>query len=287
MFSEPKRTSALRSWRREVQEGNGTSHASIYRAVVQSISGRTVLDVGCGAGLTGALVRTSWRTSKTWRAGGQPLELLLGLDFSSGAIDFLSKWGGHYDEVTLANAKRLPFETGVVDTALAVETLEHLWPDDVVGAIKELIRVSKDEVIITSPFPCDVVNPGWLAREIEAARSDPVLMGYEEYRLLAGAIHKSSLEPSSMRNAGFECVSIDGTLATSALYIGRSAEIDLSSLGRPQGIDVQEAEVGLSDYRDSYVELLVGALEMKKIFRRVPSAVRISRTISRHIFSAG
>ncbi len=202
-------------------------------------------------------------------------------------LAFSQSGGGHYDKIVLANAKQLPFEDGVVDTALAVETLEHLWPDDVVGALEELIRVSKAEVIITSPFPYDVVNPGWLAREIEAARSDPVPMGYEEYCLLMGAIHKSALEPSDMKKAGFRATSIDGALATSALYIGKSTEIDLSAIGRPRGIHAEEAKVGLPDYRGPYLELLVAALEMKKIFRRVPSGVRISRAILRLITSAG
>jgi SAM-dependent methyltransferase len=225
--------------------------------------------------------------AKFRRAGEHPLELLLGLDFSSGAFGFLSRWGGHYDKIVLANAEQLPFEDGAVDTALAVETLEHLWPDDVVGAIEELIRVSKAEVIITSPFPYDVVNPGWLAREIEAARCDPVPMVYEEYCLLLGAIHKSALEPSDMKKAGFRVISIDGALATSALYMGKSAEIDVSAIALPCGIRAQEAKVGLPDYRDSYLELLAAALEMKKIFRRVPSRVRISRAILRQVTVAG
>jgi len=56
-----------------------------------------------------------------------------------------------YDEVIQADARKLPFESKSFDCAVAVEVLEHLDKSDGLVMLKELERVARKKVIMTTP----------------------------------------------------------------------------------------------------------------------------------------
>ena len=130
-------------------------------------------------------------------------ERLVGVHFSPVAIGRLERFMV-YNDLPLAEASVLPLEDKSVDTALSMENLEHLFPNEVGPALAELARIARRRVVITTPSPSRVINGLWLAGEILEAEADPVLLPYAEFLVLAGCVHKSSLSPWQMRLVGFD-----------------------------------------------------------------------------------
>jgi SAM-dependent methyltransferase len=93
--------------------------------------GARVLEVGCGTG--GNLAHF---------AAAHPLQRFLGLDFDAGATNFTSMKSASAPvpfSAVRGDGLRLPFRTGSMDGALALDIVEHFEDDDAVMA--ELHRV--------------------------------------------------------------------------------------------------------------------------------------------------
>ncbi len=98
---------------------------------------RTVLDVGCATGLVVEVLREL----------GMDAE---GCDVSRYAVDHPSPGAaGHLRVGDLLG--RLPYEDGAFDVVVALETLEHLPPEDVDRALRELRRVCRGVLYATIP----------------------------------------------------------------------------------------------------------------------------------------
>lgn len=124
-----------------------TSPLAFDPLVVQNVLGASFLDVGCGHGKWGYLLK-KYRWSQDSRA------TVTGVDLFEPHIEALSR-EGIYDNLQVASAIDLPFDDKSFDSAIACEILEHLPQSDGPRLIAELKRVSRLSFVVTTPnFPC-------------------------------------------------------------------------------------------------------------------------------------
>jgi len=104
------------------------------------INVRSALDVGCGRGIVGALLRI-------YRAP----ERVVGIDSFRPSIDFVKKLG-IYDEVIEQDITKaaIPFENKSFDIVLCLEVIEHLEKGEGLKLLDELSRVGK-QVVVSTP----------------------------------------------------------------------------------------------------------------------------------------
>jgi ubiquinone/menaquinone biosynthesis C-methylase UbiE len=102
--------------------------------------GGLILDMGCGWGLWGFRMRL----------GREVHGPLVGLDVFASNLKKLKKFD-LYDELVLADARFTPFKDGAVDIVLAGEIIEHLPKEEGYILLKEIERVSRGKIIITTP----------------------------------------------------------------------------------------------------------------------------------------
>jgi 2-polyprenyl-3-methyl-5-hydroxy-6-metoxy-1,4-benzoquinol methylase len=100
----------------------------------------SLVDVGCGRGIVGALMRI-YRTPSR----------LVGVDVFQDYIDFCKRYC-FYDELHCLDLRQtpLPFQDGEFDVAACIETIEHLPRRSGERLLEELSRIS-DTVIVSTP----------------------------------------------------------------------------------------------------------------------------------------
>jgi SAM-dependent methyltransferase len=249
--------------------------------VVKEVVGETVADIGCGSGVTGYLLRAAWQfTGSFFGEGTTSAKRLVGVDWSRSTLDVLEKHSP-YDELFLAGSTGIPLGDGAVETALSMENLEHLLPGEVAPALAELARIASRRVVVSTPAPWAVVNTGFLDQELAEAAADPLPMPYAEYINLVGNLHKSSVTPAQMAEAGFS--SATNRLRSpsvhygSVIYTAVPDEVDVSRLGTVVGVPWSEypADDGREDFRSAYVDVLRASRGMA-----TPSRPPLERRVS-------
>jgi SAM-dependent methyltransferase len=116
--------------------------------VIQNVIGHSFLDIGCGYGKWGFLLK-KYRWSKE---GGTPF--VVGVDAFPPHVKSLSK-ESFYDEVLVGDGVSLPFRDKSFDSIIACEVLEHLPHEQGGPFIQELKRVAKESFVVTTPnFDC-------------------------------------------------------------------------------------------------------------------------------------
>ncbi len=114
--------------------------------IIQNVPGKTFLDVGCGYGKWGFLL-------KKYADPTQPRHVT-GLDLFEPHVKALQA-DGIYDEVHVGDATALPFPDKSFDTVIACEVLEHLPREQGEVLIRELRRVARLCFVVSTPgFPC-------------------------------------------------------------------------------------------------------------------------------------
>ena len=99
-----------------------------------------VLDVGCGKGGLGAMVKTVPHQIFETRIVGLDLDLTL-----------LRVAKVFCDGVICGSADHLPFRNKVFDATFCIEVIEHLDKELGIDVLQEMERVSKGLVMITTP----------------------------------------------------------------------------------------------------------------------------------------
>lgn len=107
-------------------------NAGSIRDIIENITGKNALDVGCGGGYLLRQVQKAY-----------PEMPLKGTDFNiapqkEGTLELLA-----------GNILKLPFKNNSFDTVICTHTLEHVI--DIYGAIEELRRVAKKRLIVVVP----------------------------------------------------------------------------------------------------------------------------------------
>lgn len=138
----------------------GTSPISKISYVLDEIRGDRILDVGCGAGIYGYVIRNKWQDTYSGKiqydmfnerdvTNDEP-KLLLGCDIH---LENLRRCRKHniYDKLYAANAAFLPFPQNYVDTIICIEVLEHLNKKEAHLAIESFKRIATKKIIITVP----------------------------------------------------------------------------------------------------------------------------------------
>lgn len=100
-----------------------------------------VLDVGCGGGTFGVMLR-SFRSP----------ESITGIDAFQPYIERCASLGIYNNLEQMDIKKGLPFDTNKFDNVYCIEVIEHLEYSDALFIIEELIRVGKRIVITTPTF---------------------------------------------------------------------------------------------------------------------------------------
>lgn len=255
----------MRHYRNLMANFDQSSPIGLQDLVVSQLVGSVIADIGCGAGVHSYLLRNQWGVNHLAKYPEVHAPIFIGIDFSKKAIEKL-KSRGVFDEVYLSSSDRLPLHEDSVDTAISMENMEHLYKEEVEGAVKELCRIAKSKVIITTPWPENVINLEFLDKELEEAMNDPDPIPYQEFLNLAGYIHKSTVIPHSMKLAGFSNpTKLNSRFTMSALYVGEPSLIDASKI-EIIGL-AQRAYSAKEDMRDDYIDLLN---ESKALAKEMP-----------------
>ena len=210
-----------------------------------------IVDVGFGLGKNMAYIIEKIPNS---------FNTIHGIDWSPATIDLHKKnTSSVYNEVRLCDSSKLPYNDNEFDIALSMENLEHLYGNGAVSSLNELKRIAR-HVIITTPLPSDVINLPWISKELAEAELDQIPLSSHDYICLESAVHKSTLFPKSMINAGFSLES-----NSHGIYFGISKQLkinDVAFVAIEQLIDKNYTSL-----KDKYLALLAksAALHMQII----------------------
>lgn len=113
---------------RRYEEGVYGNRVKWISKYLESVSGRTLLDAGCGIGFFSEVAR---------RQGAR----VTSLDFSPSALRVYRKRGGGDARLLVGSVEELPFADNTFDFAMAIDVIEHLYHPRML--LSELHRVVK------------------------------------------------------------------------------------------------------------------------------------------------
>jgi len=167
------------------------SHSHLLNTYVlgllpEDLRNMVVLDVGCGFGEWGFLIRT--------RKSGFPY--MVGVDVWRLHLERLCRLEV-YDELIQVELPHIPFKEKSIDVSLACEILEHLPKSAGYQLLRELERVSRRLIVVSCPL-------GWPQGEIYG---NP----YER--------HVSEWEPQELARHGYKVKVIDAVVLPKTIKI--------------------------------------------------------------------
>lgn len=160
----------------------GYSPLELDPVVLPLVAGKTVLDLGCGYGHWGHVLRTHYHSDDPSLAAR-----VTGVDIHDGNIVFCRSTGV-YDQLACTDALEYlaPQPTRGFDTIIATELIEHLPKDEGHRLLDELVRVAARVAIVSTPN-WEYLRPGLAG-----------LTGYNEHEH-----HVSSWTAAEFRRHGF------------------------------------------------------------------------------------
>jgi len=115
------------------------TYIGILNGELKKVKFESILDIGGGSGRTFKRIRRL-----------VPVSYAVELDIFEAYIS-QAKAQNAYDDYILARASSLPFEDRSFDIIIALQLIEHMSKEEALIAIKEMERVAKKKVIITTP----------------------------------------------------------------------------------------------------------------------------------------
>jgi len=113
-----------------------------YNVTSVLVQGQKVLDIGCGEGLLGFLLKGKY---------------VIGIDACESIIVLGKSRPAHIADLRVMDAENLTFENGEFDTVVLGQVLEHVV--DVDKTIQEALRVLKPGGRLIVNVPCDDAEP--------------------------------------------------------------------------------------------------------------------------------
>lgn len=194
-----------------------------------------VLDVGCALGFVVEAMRELGLDAQ-------------GVDVSRHAVTHAALGArGHLHQGSLT--ERLPVRKGAFDLVTVFETLEHLPPEAIPGALRELRRVTRGYVVATIPSfgPNEHGPGGWFEGKVRPDRLD-------HYRSLGSGYEGPVPFEDLARDARGEPVEGHLTIASFAWWTRRFEEAGLVRCGTVERcIHPDLARFGLTKYWNLYV----------------------------------
>jgi ubiquinone/menaquinone biosynthesis C-methylase UbiE len=156
-------------------------HHEFVMAKLGNLSHKIVLDIGCGKGVIGFLIKTEQKD----------LAYLIGIDLN---LEYLRQTKLHnvYDDLILASAETLPFKNKSIDVVIAVEVIEHLSKTKGYVFLEEIEKIVLNLALLTTPngfleskTPSnlfEVHRSGWQTEELRSKSFQIFGMGLKLYR---------------------------------------------------------------------------------------------------------
>lgn len=113
----------------------------VMQFIPNCITNKTILDVGCGKGNWGYLIRSLKEEYDVF---------MVGLDLSKKYLHFVQRFK-IYDDVILCDARYLPFRKRKFDFIILTEVIEHIAKSDGFQLIGNLKEISRKRILITTP----------------------------------------------------------------------------------------------------------------------------------------
>lgn len=126
-----------------------SSDPKLVPYILPLVEGAIILDVGCGRGKWGYLLKVDYWYTKAGRQKNK-LNYVVGTDLHPKYLEFV-KYHRVYDDLVLCDARHLPFRGNVFDTVLLLEAIEHMVKDEGVKSLKEAERVADSLVLVSTP----------------------------------------------------------------------------------------------------------------------------------------
>jgi SAM-dependent methyltransferase len=126
-----------------------SSDPKLISYILPIVEESVILDVGCGYGKWGYLLKVDYWYTKSGRRGSE-LKYIVGVDSYIKYLQFV-KHHKIYDDVVLCDAKYLPFRNRVFNTVLLLEVIEHMLKQEGVKLLKEAEQLADRLVIVSTP----------------------------------------------------------------------------------------------------------------------------------------
>jgi ubiquinone/menaquinone biosynthesis C-methylase UbiE len=127
-----------------------SSDPKLIPYILPLIEGAVVLDIGCGRGKWGYLLKVDFWHTKAGRRRKNKLNYVVGTDLHPKYLKFV-KYHRVYDALILCDARHLPFKSHVFDTVLFLEVIEHMAKNEGVKSLEEAERVASRLVLVSTP----------------------------------------------------------------------------------------------------------------------------------------
>lgn len=126
-----------------------SSDPKLVPYILPLVEGAVILDVGCGRGKWGYLLKVDYWYTKVGRRKNK-LNYVVGTDLHPKYLEFV-KYHRVYDGLVLCDARHLPFRGNAFDTVLLLEVIEHMVKNEGVKSLKEAERVATRLVLVSTP----------------------------------------------------------------------------------------------------------------------------------------
>ena len=218
-----------------------TSNADIAAYLVwRFFDVHRTLDVGCALGFVVEALREVGIEAS-------------GVDVSAYAVEHSTPGAkGHVRRGSLLG--RLPYDDGAFDLVTALETLEHLPPDEIPRAVAELRRITRGWILVTIPSfgPNEHGPGGWLDVKVRPERLD-------HYRSLGPDYDGPVPYDDIYRDVTGEPIEGHLTMASFRWWTGVFEQAGLVRCGEiERAIHPELARFGLTKYWNLYVFRLPG-----------------------------